>query len=116
MQVLIVDDNQTIRVLLRAFLGDVAEIMECSDGDEVAAAFARFQPDWVVMDVRMERVGGIAATKQLKSAFPQARVVMLSKHKDAEIQAAAIDAGACGYLIKDDLTVLRRFLVENSLG
>lgn len=110
MQVLIVDDNKAIRALLKKILSDVAEIYECTDGDEAIAAYACCQPDWVVMDVSMQRVGGIAATKLLKTAFPAAQVVMLSKHRDAEVQAAAIEAGASGYLIKDDLTALRSFL------
>lgn len=112
MQVLIVDDNKVIRGLIRSVLGDVAEVFECSDGDEAVAAYLRFQPDWVVMDVRMARVGGIVATRLLRKAFPHARVVMLSKHSDEDIRAAAAEAGASGYLLKDDLSVLRRFLLE----
>jgi DNA-binding NarL/FixJ family response regulator len=112
MQVLIVDDNKQIRELIRAILGDVAEVFECSDGDEAVAAYLRYRPDWVVMDVRMPRIGGIAATRLLKRRFPGVRVVMLSKHSDEDIQAAAAEAGASGYLLKDDLSVLRRFLLE----
>lgn len=112
MQVLIVDDNQAIRGLIKAVLGDIAEAFECADGDEAASAYLKFQPDWVVMDVRMPRVGGIAATRMLKQAFPGARVVMLSKHSDEDVRAAAEEAGACGYLLKDDLTALRRFLLD----
>jgi DNA-binding NarL/FixJ family response regulator len=112
MQVLIVDDNKVIRGLIKAILSDVAEVFECSDGDEAVSAYLKFQPDWVVMDVRMPRVGGIAATRMLKKAFPQAQVVMLSKHSDEDIQAATREAGACGYLLKDDLSVLRRFLLK----
>lgn len=115
MQVLIVDDNKAIRTLLKSFLGDVARVEECSDGDQAIAAFASCQPDWVVMDVRMERVGGIAATRMLKAEFPEARIVMLSKHRDADIQAAAREAGACGYLVKDDLNAVRQFLLAGEI-
>lgn len=111
MQILIVDDNAAIRGLIKAVLKDFAEVFECADGAEVVDAYLRFQPDWVVMDVRMPRVGGIAATRLLKKAHPSARVVMLSKHSDEDIQAAAAEAGANGYLLKDDLRVLRRFLL-----
>lgn len=112
MQVLIVDDNQAIRRLVKAILAEFAEVHECSDGDEAVSAYLKFKPDWVVMDVQMRRLGGIAATRILKKAFPAARVVMLSKHSDEDIQAAARDAGANGYLLKDDLTELKRFLLE----
>ena len=112
MQVLIVDDNKAIRSLIKAILKDVAEVFECTDGDEAISAYLKFRPDWVVMDVRMARVGGIAATRMLVRAFPGARVVMLSKHSDDDIQAAATEAGASGYLLKDDLTRLKQFLLE----
>ena len=112
MQVLIVDDNKAIRSLVKAILKDVAEVFECTDGDEAISAYLKFRPDWVVMDVRMARVGGIAATRMLVRAFPGARVVMLSKHSDDDIKAAAAEAGASGYLLKDDLTELKRFLLE----
>jgi DNA-binding NarL/FixJ family response regulator len=115
MRILIVEDNPKMRLLLRMFLQDEAEVFECSDGDEALAAFSEYKPDWVVMDVQMERVGGITATRILKKEFPKSRVVMLSKHNDEEVQAAACEAGASGYLVKDDLTALRRFLFPNQI-
>ncbi|MBS1796533.1 MAG: response regulator transcription factor [Acidobacteria bacterium] len=114
MRILIVDDNAAMRRLIRAVLNAVGEIHECADGDEVLAVFARYEPDWVVMDVQMKRLGGIRATRLLKESFPAARVVMLSKHADDDVRAAAREAGACGYLVKDDLGALRRFLLETT--
>jgi two-component system response regulator DegU len=104
-----------MRRLLRVFLSDVADVCECSDGDEVIDAYNDWQPTWVVMDVQMQRVGGITATRLLKNAFPESRVVMLSEHNDSDIQAAAIEAGAFGYLVKDDLNALRCFLLETEI-
>src|SRR5687767_8434295 len=101
MKILIVDDNLKMRELLRVFLSDVADVCECSDGDEVIAIYADCKPTWVVMDVQMRRVGGIIATRMLITAFPESRVVMLSKHDDPEIRAAAIEAGAVDFLVKD---------------
>jgi DNA-binding NarL/FixJ family response regulator len=115
MRILIVEDNPKMRELLKIFLSDVADVCECTDGDEVLGAYTDWQPTWVVMDVQMQRVGGINATRQLKNAFPESRVVMLSEHDDSEIQAAAIEAGAFGYLVKDDLNALRLFLLETKI-
>lgn len=115
MRILIVEDNPKMRRLLRFFLSDVAEICECSDGDEVIRAYAVWKPAWVVMDVQMKRINGIAATRMLKTAFPDSRVVMLSEHDDSGIQSAAAEAGAHGYLIKDDLNALRYFLLETEI-
>jgi DNA-binding NarL/FixJ family response regulator len=116
MRILIVDDNPKMRRLLRVFLSDVADVCECADGDEVIGIYSDWKPNWVVMDVQMERVGGIIATRLLKSAFPESRVVMLSKHNDLEIRVAAIEAGALDFLVKDDLTVLRSFLLDSKIG
>ncbi|HEX8250375.1 MAG TPA: response regulator transcription factor [Pyrinomonadaceae bacterium] len=115
MRILIVEDNPKMRRLLRIFLSDVADVCECSDGDEVITAYSDWKPAWVVMDVQMARVGGITATRLLKNAFPESRVVMLSEHDDSETRAAALEAGALDYLIKDDLTVLRCFLLETEI-
>jgi two-component system NarL family response regulator len=115
MRILIVEDNPKMRRLLRVFLSDVADVCECSDADEVLAAYGDWKPTWVVMDVQMARVGGITATRLLKKAFPESRVVMLSEHDDSETRAAALEAGALDYLIKDDLTVLRCFLLETEI-
>ena len=112
MRILIVEDNPKIRRLLRVFLSDVADVCECSDGDEVIGAYTDWQPAWVVMDVQMRRVNGIHATRLLKNAFPDSRVVMLSEDNDSEIRAVAIDAGACRYLLNDYLSALRRFFLE----
>lgn len=115
MRILIVEDSLKMRELLRVFLGDLAEIYECADGDEVLDAYIQWQPEWVVMDVHMKRVGGITATRLLKNAFPESHVVMLSKHGDPDIQAAAREAGACGYLLKDDLNAVRQFLIVRKI-
>ena len=112
MRILIVEDSLKMRELLRAILNDVAEITECSDGDEALAAFSLCQPDCVLMDVKMKRMNGIQATQTIKKSFPQARIIILTRYNDAEIQAAAREAGATDYFVKDDLTALRRFLLN----
>jgi NarL family two-component system response regulator LiaR len=113
--VLIVDDNDEIRRMLRAVLAGVADpIYECHDGGEAGAAYGRYRPDWVLMDVSMEPVDGIAATQHIIEAFPDARVVMVTQHADASLRHAALAAGACGYLLKDNLLDVRRFLEAQS--
>ena len=111
MRVLIVDDNPQVRRTIRDVLVDVAtEFSECADGDEVLARFEAFVPDWVLMDVRMARVDGIAATAALRTAHPEARVVMVSDHDQPDIRSAARRAGAEGYVAKRDLLDLPRLL------
>src|SRR6266513_5941411 len=101
---LIVDDNAEMRQLVKSIASKVTdEIFECEDGDEVLAAFTRYRPDWVVMDVDMKRMDGLKATAELIAHFPRARIIIVTKHTDSQTRAAAREAGASGFCSKDDL-------------
>ena len=111
MTVLIVDDNPRFRELIRTVLaGLVDEVTECADGDEVVAAYRAQRPDWVLMDVQMACTGGLEATRRILAADPTARVLIVTDYDDAHWRAAAIEAGACGYVLKDNLLDVRRLL------
>lgn len=111
MKLLIVEDNPGMRQLIKAVVADFAATpVECADGDEAVNAYAAAQPDWVLMDLQMARVGGLEATRRICARWPEARVVILTQHDDAHWRAAAQQAGACGYVLKANLLDLRRTL------
>jgi CheY-like chemotaxis protein len=113
MKVLIVEDNPAMRHLLRHLVGELAEVYECTDGAEVLAQYEAHQlggADWVLMDVRMKQVNGLAATRQLRAAHDEARVIIVTDYGDARLREAARQAGACGYLLKADLHQLGALL------
>lgn len=111
MTVLIVDDSPQFRELIRTVLeGLVDEFSECADGDEAIAAYRRRRPDWVLMDVQMVRMGGLEATRRLLAADRTARVLIVTDYDDAHWRAAAMEAGACGYVLKENLLAVRRLL------
>ncbi len=102
--VLIVDDSRQIRELLKMTLAGVAEIVgECSDGADALAAYERLRPDWVLMDIGMKNVDGITATRQIMAAYPQAKIMIVTDYNDDELRRAATDAGASGYVVKENL-------------
>ena len=102
--VLIVDDSQPMRELIKMTLAGIAEIVgECADGSEALAAYERLRPDWVLMDVEMKNVDGITATRQITNANPQARVLMVTDYNDGELRKAAHEAGAFWYIVKENL-------------
>lgn len=104
MKIMIVDDHQEMRRLLRTTLSHLADhFIECADGGEAVAAFARERPDWTIMDVAMKPVDGIEATGRIKERFADARIVILTQHDSAPMRQAAMDAGACGFLSKEHL-------------
>lgn len=111
---LIVDDNAAIRRLLRRLIGDLAErVEECVDGAEALAAYEQHQlgaADWVLMDVEMAGLDGLSATRALRAAHPEARVIIVTKHNDEATRAAAFQHGACGFVAKDNLLELRALL------
>jgi CheY-like chemotaxis protein len=108
MKMLIVEDNAVMRRLLRSLLaGLTEEIHECTDGSQALAAYRQFLPDWVLMDIEMPELDGLAATRQLLAAFPDARVVIVTQHDNAKFREAAFRSGACGFVAKDNLLELR---------
>ncbi len=102
--VLIVDDSQPMRELIKMTLAGVAEIVgECADGADALSAYERLRPDWVLMDIEMKGVDGITATRQIKAAYPQARIMIVTDYNDDDLRRAAREAGACQYIVKENL-------------
>ena len=113
MNILIVEDSRQMRKTIRSFLCDLAENMfECADGSVALTTYKRWRPDWVLMDLEMPQVDGFAATRAIKAAFPDAKIVIVSNYHDAELRKAAACAGACAYVAKEDLLALRHILIE----
>jgi len=107
MTILIVEDNPTIRRLIRRAISDFTDnIFECEDGADALAAYTEHKPDAVLMDVRMPRMDGLAATRQLLRHYPGARIIIVTDYNDDELRSAARQAGACAYALKNNLTEL----------
>ncbi|GAA3904133.1 response regulator [Microbacterium invictum] len=103
-RVLLVDDQELIRVGFRLVLEaepDLDVVAEARDGDEAIALSARLQPDVVLMDVRMPRMDGVAATARIVAAQPATRVLVLTTFDLDEYALGALRAGASGFLLKD---------------
>jgi CheY-like chemotaxis protein len=114
MMLMIVDDNPQVRRVIRRICQDFADsFCECADGAESLALYRAQQPDWVVMDVSMEVMDGLTATRQILAAFPAARIVITTRFDDAEMREAARQAGARAFIPKDDLLALRQTITES---
>ncbi|HEY4611492.1 MAG TPA: response regulator transcription factor [Bacteroidota bacterium] len=111
MKVMIVDDNEQIRdVIKSALAGPDMEFAECWDGGEAISQFSQFQPDWVLMDLSMAYVDGITAISELKAMFPEARVAVVTDHNEQKFRDDAKEAGAEKYILKENLHDLRSAL------
>src|SRR5512138_2769973 len=114
MKVLIGEDHVLMRQMIRAVVADLAEaISECTDGSEVVAAYTREQysrDDRVLMDLQIPGMDGLEATRRLRAAFPDAQVSIVTQYGDSHLREAAKQAGASGYVLKENLLELRRLL------
>nr|WP_211661278.1 response regulator transcription factor [Modestobacter muralis] len=101
---MVVDDHPVVRGGLVGWLAaqpDLDVVGEAGDGLEALAAVAEHAPDVVLMDLRMPRMDGVAATGRITAAHPGVRVLVLTTYDtDADI-VRAVEAGAAGYLLKD---------------
>jgi CheY-like chemotaxis protein len=110
-RVLIAEDDDNMREMMKRVIRDLVDrFFECSDGRQALRAYAMYRPDWVLMDIRMEGMDGLTATQQITTAWPRARVVIVTSYKDASLREAARRAGACEYVLKENLLELRSIL------
>ncbi|WP_442933478.1 response regulator [Micromonospora sp. CPCC 205554] len=103
-RVLVVDDDPLVRGALSMILGgvpDLAVVGEATDGAEVPEAVAAYAPDVVLMDIRMPRVDGLAATEALRATADPPEVLVLTTFDADEQVLRALRAGASGFLLKD---------------
>lgn len=102
-RIMIVDDHEMMRLGLRTAFEpepDLAVVGEASNGAEALAKIATLDPQLVLMDVRMEKMGGIEACREIKSRYPHVRILMLTSYTDEDAVISSIMAGASGYLLK----------------
>ncbi len=102
-RVLIADDHTIVRSGVRLLLAtepDIDVIGEARDGVEALAEIELLQPDVVLMDIAMPGLDGLAATREIKSRWPQINIIVLTMHRQDEYFFEALRAGASGYILK----------------
>lgn len=111
MVIMIVDDNKAMRQAIRGVAAGVTDtVIECADGDEAVDSFNRYHPDWILMDIQMPKLDGIAAAKKILSFDSSAKVVMVTEFDNESFRSAAKNAGVKAYVSKENLFELTDFI------
>ena len=102
-RIMIVDDHEVVRLGMRAAFEaepDLSVVGEASNGAEALAKMPVLDPQLILMDVRMEKMNGIEACREIKSHYPDVRILMITSYTDDDAVISSILAGASGYLLK----------------
>jgi len=103
--IVLADDHILLRQGLRKILGEIpgTEVAgEAGNGEELLEVLSRCQPDLVLLDISMPKLGGLEALGRIKTSYPNVKVLILTMHKDKDYLHRAVSAGANGYLLKED--------------
>jgi DNA-binding NarL/FixJ family response regulator len=103
-RVIIADDQTAVReglAMLVGLIDDIEVVGTASNGDEAVHLASNLRPEVVLMDLRMPGLDGTGATRQIREALPDTRVLVLTTYADDDSLFPALEAGARGYLTKD---------------
>lgn len=104
-RVLIVDDFEPFRCLLRSMLQDHSEfqvVCEVSDGLQAIEQAQTLQPDLILLDITLPELSGIEAARRILKLSPKSKIVFVSQHSSADVMRTALATGAIGYVVKAD--------------
>src|SRR5947199_4617887 len=102
-RIMIVDDHEVVRLGMRAAFEaepDLTVVGEASNGAEALAKIPVLDTQLILMDVRMEKMNGIEACREIKSRYPDVHILMITSYSDDDAVISSILAGASGYLLK----------------
>jgi len=117
MKLMIVDDHDGIRSMIRQLItapGDT--VVECSSGDEALERLADFKPDCVTMDISMPGRCAFETVRAIREAHPAARIICVTSHDQPDFRRAAYEAGAVGFVVKDNLADLYLLIATRRLS
>ena len=105
LRILVADDHQVVRTGLRTLLESKAGWQVCAEaanGREAVEKAGELQPDVAVLDIGMPLLNGVEATRQIRKVSPQTEILILTMHDSEHMIQGVLDAGAHGYILKDD--------------
>lgn len=107
MRVLLADDNLPVRVALKRLIAhqpDMEVVAETSEGQEALQLAQTLSPDVALVDVSMPGWDGVRLAREMRSACPSMKVIAVTRHDDGGFVQKMLEAGACGYVLKQNAT------------
>src|SRR5215470_12180948 len=105
LRILVADDHHVVRTGLRALLESKTGWLVCAEaanGREAVEKASELQPDVAVLDIGMPLLNGVEATRQIRKVSPKTEILILTMHDSEQMIQGVMDAGARGYILKDD--------------
>jgi DNA-binding NarL/FixJ family response regulator len=116
MTFLVAEDNPRMRASIEQFLltrvPGQHTVFEVADGAQAIEAYERKRPDWVLMDIMMEPMDGLTATRRIIAEYPEAKIIVVTNYDDEKYRRAAKEAGARGFVLKEHLEQIRSVFDE----
>lgn len=104
MKILIVEDNLKMRSFIKKIVEQnfktIEAIYECDNGEDAVQLYKKYHPDWVLMDIQLNNMDGLTATKLIRSFDPAAKIIIVTQYDDPEYRKMAKDAGVIAYVFK----------------
>ena len=114
MTIMIVDDNESIHEIVRDTLAsDASTFVDCRDGSEAVELYSRYHPDWVLMDIMMEKMDGFAATEAILAQDPFAKIIIITQHNESAFIERSKQVGARGFVLKENLFDIEQIIESN---
>jgi len=114
MKIMVVDDSDLMRKeIIRSVTLKEDEVLECSSGESAIQNCVAFNPDWILMDIRMKNMNGIKAAETIKEILPNVNIVFVTGYDNYSYRNAAKSLGFKYYFLKTHLLDIRKVLEQN---
>lgn len=114
MNVMVVEDNARVREFIKQILSEeldnLEQVYELEDGTDVVQTYTDVRPDWVLMDIEMKEMDGLAASRALLEKFPDAKIIIVTQYDEPGYRRTAEEVGVSTYLLKEHLVDLPEML------
>ena len=114
MRIMIVDDNELMRKeISKSVALQTDAVLECEDGESAIVRCLDFNPDWILMDIKMKKMNGIIAAEKIKAVTPEVNIAIVTSYDSYLYRDAARKLGIKHFFMKTNLLDIRRVLDSN---